>query len=83
MSEDRPRHKPKWQDPEITDFTEQSKRPKYYYQQHCGLPQQNCSRPVENGYIAGRMCYPPDAVWISNPYCRPNGFNYGYGWLRH
>ena len=96
MSEDKQERKPKWDQPEIEDFSDDNNQLDDLPKQRWCNPYGGC-RPMTTGTWMCRpntFCYPSNAgmcrprrppcyphaeFQAMNPYCRPNGFNYGYG----
>lgn len=97
MSEEKQERKPKWDQPEIEDFSDENNQLDEQGRQKGGNPNYGGCRPMAVGMWMCRpntMCYPSSGAWMCrprrpcyphaefhsmNPYCRPNGFNYGYG----
>ena len=99
MSEEKQERKPKWDQPEIEDFSDEDAE--QARQKLCNPNFGGC-RPVMDGGCRpmgvnvgmcrpnavcspsgpgfcrpGRLCFPH--FYFMHPYCRPNGFNHGFG----
>lgn len=102
MSEEKETTRAKWEQPELTDASEDAAEDsrdsgaKAWCRPHGSCrpqtpggcrpysgPPGGC-RPYGHGAVTGgcmpyRMCYPRQGGYGVYPYCRPYGFNYGYG----